>query len=195
MLSDSAVSGRFGPLRAEAARVGLYNSACIGHYVTSSKFQLQKLRSPQQLDVIMCDDVSGEKHTNRLQRIIAHFVELSRHVDTECGMDVQLQKILWQVLERADEGPLWETGQLKDEPFDIYITKDNINSMKFIRNNRMELMNKETHELINVNEFLVISIIDFLIINGETKITVIGFIEDLASEEEIKKYYDDEYKT
>lgn len=80
-------------------------------------------------------------------------------------------------------------------PFDIFITKENINSMKFIRNNRMELMNKETQELINVNEFLVISIIEYLIINGERKITVIGFIEDIASEEEIKKYYDDEYNT
>lgn len=80
-------------------------------------------------------------------------------------------------------------------PFDIFITKDNINSMKFIRNNRMELMNKETNELINENEFVIISIIEYLIINGERKITVRGFLEEMATEDDIYKYYDNEYNT
>lgn len=80
-------------------------------------------------------------------------------------------------------------------PFDIFITKDNINSMKFIRNNRMELMNKETNELVNENEFVIISIIEYLIINGERKITVRGFLEEMATEDDIYKYYDNEYNT
>lgn len=82
---------------------------------------------------------------------------------------------------------------LKNGPIDIIIKTDNINSKKFKMNNNIiyyiDDKNKETE--IKKNDLLKLRILDIKIFKGDNKIFTIGYLEDIADEEDKKIYFED----
>jgi DNA-directed RNA polymerase subunit E'/Rpb7 len=82
-------------------------------------------------------------------------------------------------------------------PISTVITHNRINSDVFFKdnNNNIRYKNKNGEsKLLGPEEFIKITIQTVKFFDGDEKITTIGFLNDMASEEEIKSFYSDMYE-
>lgn len=80
-------------------------------------------------------------------------------------------------------------------PIIIIITNDRINDKIFFKDNNDNMRYKKAAQsvILQQNDFIKITLQSVKFNDGDTKIKAIGFMDDIASEDEIKKFYDDEY--
>lgn len=86
-------------------------------------------------------------------------------------------KLINQELIIANNGPMY-----------IFITNNNIND-EFWKVNNNEIVNKKTKNKLKENNLVKILILDKRINANSKKINLIGKLQDFATEDEIKKYY------
>ena len=84
---------------------------------------------------------------------------------------------------------------LENGPILIIITNDRINDKIFFsdNNNNLRYKIKNESKVLKPNEFVKITIVSLTFNNGDSKIKAIGFLDDMATEEEIKTFYKDQY--
>lgn len=81
-------------------------------------------------------------------------------------------------------------------PILVVITNDRINSETFFKdkNNNIRYKKGSTSEVLQSNDFIKVTLQTIQFYDGDEKIKAIGFIEGMASEEETKSFYADQYK-
>lgn len=81
-------------------------------------------------------------------------------------------------------------------PILVVITNDRINSETFFKdkNNNIRYKKENTSEVLQSNDFIKVTLQTIQFYDGDEKIKAIGFIEEMASEEEMKNFYADQYK-
>jgi len=86
--------------------------------------------------------------------------------------------------------------KLEDGPILAYSPSSRYNSDIFFtdNNNVLRYKTKNTSQILNPGSFIVLYIESVLFSNMDRKIVVIGKIHDIASDKQIKKYYDDTNK-
>lgn len=84
----------------------------------------------------------------------------------------------------------------KNGPILIIITNDRINSSLFFKdnNNNIRYKQNEKSKMLEPKDFIKVTLQHIKYFDEDVKIKTIGFIDDLASEEDIKNYYADQYK-
>jgi DNA-directed RNA polymerase subunit E'/Rpb7 len=75
-------------------------------------------------------------------------------------------------------------------PIRMFIPRDSINNDAFDMNR--SFMIKKTKESLQLNQKVVVTIKEKKINPGDKNIKCIGYLQDVASEKQIKEYYDDE---
>ncbi|CAH6421407.1 DNA-directed RNA polymerase [uncultured virus] len=80
-------------------------------------------------------------------------------------------------------------------PIIIIITNDRINDNNFFtdNNNNVRYKNTDGSQILRPKEFIKVSIIAVVFNHGDEKIKAMGFLDSMANDEEIKKYYQDMY--
>ena len=80
-------------------------------------------------------------------------------------------------------------------PIIIIITNDRINDQNFFtdNNNNVRYKNTEGSLILRPKEFIKVSIIAVVFNHGDEKIKAMGFLDNIANDEEIKKFYQDIY--
>lgn len=83
----------------------------------------------------------------------------------------------------------------KNGPILIVITNDRLNSNIFFKdnNNNIRYKKEDQSKKLEPQDFIKINLQKIQFYDGDEKIKAIGFIEDMASEEEKKSYYSDQY--
>jgi DNA-directed RNA polymerase subunit E'/Rpb7 len=83
----------------------------------------------------------------------------------------------------------------KNGPILIVITNDRLNSAVFFKDNNNNIRYKKNGQskMLEPQDFIKVKLQTIRFYDGDTKIKAIGFIEDMASEEEKKSYYSDQY--
>lgn len=83
-------------------------------------------------------------------------------------------------------------------PILAIITNDRINDSVFFsdRNNKLRYKKQETPhgQELKHNDFVIIKIMSVVINHGDSKIVSIGFLENIASDDDIEKFYKDQYE-
>jgi len=81
-------------------------------------------------------------------------------------------------------------------PIIVVVTMDRINEKKFALDNNgiLKYIKKGTQDEIKLEQFVKITTVAKKFNLGDDKIRVIGFLEDIATDDEIKSYYEDYYK-
>lgn len=81
-------------------------------------------------------------------------------------------------------------------PILVVITNDRINNEVFFKdkNNNIRYTSGETSNILQPNDFIKVTLQTIQFYDGDEKIKAIGFIEGMASEEEMKSFYADQYK-
>lgn len=81
-------------------------------------------------------------------------------------------------------------------PILIVITNDRINNESFFKdkNNNIRYKSGDTSNILQPNDFIKVTLQTIQFYDGDEKIKAIGFIEGMASEEEMKGFYADQYK-
>lgn len=80
-------------------------------------------------------------------------------------------------------------------PIHVIITTERINNTVFFRDNNRNLRVKDDNEsrVITMDDYVKINIINSTFSNGDTKITAIGFLENIASHKDIENFFRDAY--
>lgn len=80
-------------------------------------------------------------------------------------------------------------------PILIVITNDRINSKVFFKDNNNNIRYKKDGQslMLQPHDFIKITLQTIQFFDGDEKIKAIGFMEDIASESEKKKYYEDQF--
>ncbi|ARF09820.1 DNA-directed RNA polymerase, subunit E'/Rpb8 [Indivirus ILV1] len=81
-------------------------------------------------------------------------------------------------------------------PILIVITNDRVNDKSFFKdkNNNIRYKKGETSEILKSHDFIKVTLQTIQFYDGDEKIKAIGFIEEMASDEETKNFYSDQYK-
>jgi len=87
--------------------------------------------------------------------------------------------------------------QGENGPMIVIVPMNNINSNNFFIDTNGNLRNKNKSKSIIISEdtFMVITILQCTFYDTEKCIKVLGFLDSLASDEQIKQYYDDLYNS
>lgn len=82
-------------------------------------------------------------------------------------------------------------------PILIIVTNERINDKIFFtdNNNNLRYRKDKTSSILEPGEFVKVTIINTTFNNGDDKIKAIGFIDDMANDDEIKEYYKELYNT
>ena len=81
-------------------------------------------------------------------------------------------------------------------PILIVITNDRINKDVFYKdnNNNIRWKKDDNSDMLKQKDFIKVTLQALQFYDGDEKIKGIGFVEDIATEEEQKKFYEDQYK-
>ncbi len=84
----------------------------------------------------------------------------------------------------------------KNGPILVVITNDRINSSLFFKdnNNNIRYKQNEQSKMLEPQDFIKVTLQTIKFYDGDEKIKAIGFIDNIATEEEKKNYYADQYK-
>jgi DNA-directed RNA polymerase subunit E'/Rpb7 len=84
---------------------------------------------------------------------------------------------------------------LKNGPILVIITNDRINEETFFTDNNNNLRYKKEgkSQILQPNEFVRVTIVSTVFNHGDNCIKAIGYLDDIANEEEVKKFYQDMY--
>ena len=95
------------------------------------------------------------------------------------------------VVDRINEALM----RLKNGPLSVIITNDRLNENVFFKDSRRNLRYKKDNvsSLVAVGDFFKVNILQLSFSAGSDSIVAIGFLKDIASEDEIKEYYDQIY--
>ncbi len=82
-------------------------------------------------------------------------------------------------------------------PILIIITNERINDKVFFtdNNNNLRYRTEKSSSILESGEFVKVTVINTTFNNGDNKIKAIGFIEDMATEEETLEFYQELYNT
>lgn len=97
----------------------------------------------------------------------------------------QLKKVT-KIILNAENGPI-----------NIIITSDRINNNKFfIDNNNIirYIINNNKSNLLKSGDFVKIEVLSISLTHGDSHIKCIGFLNDMASDDEIQQFYDNQHK-
>jgi len=80
-------------------------------------------------------------------------------------------------------------------PIKIFITHERINPNIFFKDNNGNLryMSKDRSYLLKQHEFVRIRVIQTTFNSGENVINALGFLDNMATDDDIKSYYNDQY--
>jgi len=80
-------------------------------------------------------------------------------------------------------------------PILVVITNDRVNSKVFFKDNNNNIRYKKDGQslMLQPHDFIIVTLQTIQFYDGDEKIKAIGFMEDIASEAEKKKYYEDQY--
>jgi len=83
----------------------------------------------------------------------------------------------------------------KNGPILILITNDRLNSNIFFKdnNNNIRYKKEEQSQILKQQDFIKVNLQRIQFYDGDVKIKAIGFIEDMATDDEKKSYYMDQY--
>jgi len=81
-------------------------------------------------------------------------------------------------------------------PILVVITNDRINNQVFFKdkNNNIRYKVENESKILQPNDFIKVTLQTIQFYDGDEKIKAIGFIENIATEEETKNFYADQYK-
>lgn len=84
----------------------------------------------------------------------------------------------------------------KNGPILAIITNDRINGEFFYKDNNNNIRYKKDNQtkLLEEQDFIKVTIQSIKFLDGDSVIKVIGFLDDIATDEEKSKYYSDQYK-
>lgn len=84
----------------------------------------------------------------------------------------------------------------KNGPILVVITNDRVNNTLFFKDNNNNIRYKQNGEskMLEARDFIKVTLQTIKFFDGDEKIKAIGFIDDVASEDDIKNYYADQYK-
>lgn len=85
--------------------------------------------------------------------------------------------------------------RLKNGPIYVIVTNDRINEKIFFKDNNRNLRYKQGDRSVQLSQgdYVKVTIMQLTFNSGDRSIMSIGFLEDIATEDEIKKYHEDEY--
>ena len=81
-------------------------------------------------------------------------------------------------------------------PILVVITNDRINNEAFFKdkNNNIRYKKENESHILLPNDFIKVTLMTIQFYDGDEKIKAIGFIEGMATDEEMKSFYADQYK-
>jgi hypothetical protein len=81
-------------------------------------------------------------------------------------------------------------------PILVVITNDRINTESFFKdkNNNIRYKKGDTSNILLPNDFIKVTLQTIQFYDGDEKIKAIGFIDGMATEEEMTSFYADQYK-
>ena len=81
-------------------------------------------------------------------------------------------------------------------PILVVITNDRVNNQVFFKdkNNNIRYKIENESKVLQPNDFIKVTLQTIQFYDGDEKIKAIGFIESMATEEETKNFYADQYK-
>ena len=84
----------------------------------------------------------------------------------------------------------------KNGPILVVITNDRVNNSVFFKDNNNNIRYKQNGQskMLESQDFIKVTLQTVKFYDGDEKIKAIGFIDDIANEEEKKNYYADQYK-
>lgn len=82
---------------------------------------------------------------------------------------------------------------LRSDPISVLITQERINGEKFYKDRYGNIKVKNGSTLTE-GTFMKVKVLTKSLTNGETTIIVIGFLEDIATDDEVSKYYENIYQ-
>lgn len=84
----------------------------------------------------------------------------------------------------------------KNGPILVVITNDRVNNSIFFKDNNNNIRYKQNGQskMLEPQDFIKVTLQTVKFYDGDEKIKAIGFIDDIANEEEKKNYYADQYK-
>jgi len=84
---------------------------------------------------------------------------------------------------------------LENGPILVIITNDRINDKVFFidNNNNLRYRKDNISYVLKENDFVIVTIKSFIFHNTDTKMKTIGFLDDIASKEDIENFYEDIY--
>ena len=85
--------------------------------------------------------------------------------------------------------------KLTNGPLVVIITDNRINYKKFFRDTNKNIRYKKDNVsvVLNDSDFVKVTIVQYTFNSGDDKIVALGFLEDMAYEDDIKQFYEDEY--
>lgn len=80
-------------------------------------------------------------------------------------------------------------------PINVIITAERVNPNNFFRDNNMNIVYKseDGSKLLNSEDYVNIKIMNYKFLNKDTKILCIGFLESIATNEEKKEFFKEQY--
>jgi DNA-directed RNA polymerase subunit E'/Rpb7 len=87
--------------------------------------------------------------------------------------------------------------RLKNGPIFVIITNDRISDKVFFRDNYKNIRYKSDNKsvILNKGDFVKATIIQYTFHSGDESIIAIGYLDNVATEDEVKQFYEDEYGT
>jgi len=87
--------------------------------------------------------------------------------------------------------------RLKNGPIFVIITNDRISDKVFFRDNYKNIRYKSDNKsvILNKGDFVKATIIQYTFHSGDDSIIAIGYLDNVATEDEVKQFYEDEYGT
>ena len=81
-------------------------------------------------------------------------------------------------------------------PILVIITNDRINDKVFFKdnNNNIRYKKEDQSDILKSQDFIKVTLETIRFHNGDEKIKAIGYMDDIASESDQKKFYEDQYK-
>ena len=86
-----------------------------------------------------------------------------------------------------------ELIRLENGPIKVFVTSDRINKNMFYIDNNSNIRLKDKSKKLSNSDFVKVTISSIIFNNRDINITALGIIDNLATDDEIKNYYDNLY--